>query len=68
VLADVAGEALEQVVKVMQGKYLFAGGTILGAAKMIREEVCGPIAQKVLVAAVSLEDLVKQSYEDEKGE
>lgn len=48
-LADVAGEAFDAVVEVMRGEFRDStvASTRLRAAAMVREEVCGPMAQKL---------------------
>lgn len=49
-LADAAGEALETVVKVMRGKVKRGAIASLTAARVLREEICGPIPKQVQVA------------------
>lgn len=67
VLADVAGEAFATVVGVMRGEYP-DGFARMAAAKHVREEVCGPLAQKHLIGGaegekpleVVIRDLAKE--------
>lgn len=46
-LADVADEAFDAVVQVMRGEFIDSqvASTRLRAAAMVREEVCGKVAQ-----------------------
>ncbi len=47
-LADLAGEGLQRIVDVMNERVHFsAAASVLKAAAMLREEVCGPVAQKL---------------------
>lgn len=47
-VAEVAGRCLERVADVLEGKVHFTdAGHVLKAAAMLREELCGPIAQKL---------------------
>lgn len=47
-LASIADRAFQQVVAVMEGVHLDAeSATVLKAAATLREEICGPVAQKV---------------------
>lgn len=45
-LADLAGEALETVADVMRGKVYRGGFERLTAARTVREEICGKVADK----------------------
>lgn len=50
-LAEVADEAFDAIVKVMRGEVHYTEAqTRLRAAKDVREEICGPVAQKHEVA------------------
>lgn len=52
-LGDVADHAFERIVDVLNEKvYHKSAGHVLNAARMVREEVCGPIAQKIAVSGV----------------
>ena len=43
-----AGRALQRIVDVMEGRvWEKQGRAVLGAATRLREEICGPLAQKV---------------------
>lgn len=49
-LADIAGEAFQRMVAVMRGEVSGSDAfPVLTAAKAIREDVCGPIKQKLEV-------------------
>lgn len=45
-LADVAGEALETVVQVMRGKVKRGAIARLTAARVAREDICGPVPKE----------------------
>lgn len=45
--AAVADEAMGAIIQVMRGEVMFGATDRLRAATMVRQEVCGPIAQKV---------------------
>jgi hypothetical protein len=69
-LADVAGEAFEAIVQVMRGEISPMNGqaaAILKASSMVREEVCGPVAQKLHVGGPNGEAL-EIVIRDEGGE
>lgn len=55
-LGAVADEAFQAVVDVMRGKHYHGSMAILGAAKTVREEVCGAITQR---HEVKLEEIVE---------
>lgn len=66
-LAELAASGLEYVRKVLAGEVL-PDPTALKAAKMARDEVCGPIAQKVEASlTVSFAQLVEQSIAEGGG-
>lgn len=44
---DIANRALQRVVDVMDGKVHYGARDVLTAAAMVRNEVCGPIEQRV---------------------
>lgn len=44
---ELAGRALERIIDVMEDRVGFGGFAVLSAARAIREEVCGPVKQKV---------------------
>lgn len=48
-LGALADDAFDAVVGVMRGAHPFGAMAVLGAAKVVREEICGPIAQKHVV-------------------
>lgn len=66
--AELAGEALERLVGIMYGKVSFRKApSALKAAAMIREEICGPLTQKVEVkGSLSLADLVTKATAGDK--
>lgn len=59
----IAGRALIRMLEAMEGKvWEKQGRTVLAAATRIREEACGPLAQKV-EHRVQLEDLTDEQLE-----
>lgn len=48
-VAELANRALQRVVDVMEGRVKVDSGGVLKAATLLREEVCGPVAQKLSV-------------------
>lgn len=67
--AELADEALGTVVEVMRGNVWYqAAGPRLKAATVLREEICGPLAQKVEHSGtVTLEHLVLASMKKPEG-
>lgn len=45
--AQLAGRALERIIDVMEDRCGMGSFAVLGAARALREEVCGPLKQKV---------------------
>jgi hypothetical protein len=46
-LAELAGEALETVAEVMRGRVRTGGFERLQASRIVREEICGKVADKL---------------------
>ena len=70
-LGAVADEAFQAVVDVMRGKHYHGSMAILGAAKTVREEVCGAITQRhevrvdEIVEGDALKRMAAAVYRDE---
>lgn len=68
-LAEVADDALQTVIDVMNGKVLRGSLARLGAARTLRDEVCGPLAQKLDVNVnVGLAERLQRARQRVDGE
>lgn len=66
-LADLAGEALETVADVMRGRFRRGGTERLNAARAVREEVCGPVKQKLEhTGSIEITKIVREIVRPEK--
>lgn len=64
VLAEIADECLEVAVDVLRGKHRLGGGQRLGAVKILRDEICGPVAQRHEVSVTdTLSDRIREARE-----
>lgn len=65
--AELAGYCIQRYVDLMAGIVPYRkSATVFKAAQALREEICGPVAQKVEVkGSLSLSDLVIAATQDE---